>query len=129
MSRHHPNRTNYFNLSTQSDKSGPKYAKGVPAFFIFITVFFQCSVAFAGIETIPAGSKIINMGVTPQTQANGLKPYGLVYALLQNNTPIKWVINPNKIKDGIDFTHNGISYKGSAFVISAELVTSTVNSI
>ncbi len=35
-------------------------------------------------ETIGTGSFIINMGVTPQTINNGLKPYGLVYDLLKN---------------------------------------------
>ncbi|MBP8042458.1 MAG: hypothetical protein KAZ36_11175, partial [Bacteroidales bacterium] len=40
---------------------------------------------------IPAGSFIINMGVVPQTVANGLTPYGLVYALLQLKCPVDWV--------------------------------------
>src|SRR5690349_16335462 len=85
--------------------------KAFVASILFISFLFCCTNIFAAVETIPAGSKIINMGVTPQTTANGLKPYGLVYALLKNNTTVKWVINPNKVKDGIDFTHNGISYK------------------
>jgi hypothetical protein len=77
-------------------------------------------VSFAAIETIPTGSKIINMGVSPQTVANGLKPYGLVYALLKQNIPIKWVINQYKVKDGVDFSHNGVDYKASAFIIAAD---------
>ena len=61
-----------------------------------------------GNQTIPAGSKIIDMGVTPQTVANGLKPYGLVYDLVKNyKVPVKWIINSGKVKDGIDFSHNG----------------------
>ena len=36
------------------------------------------------VETLSTGSYIINMGVVPQTEANGLKPYGLVYDLLKN---------------------------------------------
>lgn len=79
-------------------------------------------------ETIPAGSFIINMGVTPQTDANGLKPYGMVYDLLENyQVPIKWVINPAKAKDGTDFTFNGVDYKGGTFIIPAEYRTATVN--
>jgi hypothetical protein len=96
---------------------------------LIVLCLLLSSKTFAGAETIPTGSKIINMGVTPQTTANGLKPYGLVYALLQNNTPVKWIINQNKVKDGIDFTHNGVNYKGSAFIISAEFITSAVNTI
>ncbi len=80
-------------------------------------------------ENIPAGSFIINMGVLPQTIGNGLKPYGLVYDLVKNNgVPIKWVINPMKVKDGIDFSHNGIDYRGGTFIIPAPYRTSAVNS-
>src|SRR6186713_1274688 len=80
-------------------------------------------------ETIPTGSFIINMGVTPQTIGNGLKPYGLIYDLVKNNgVPIKWVINPAKVKDGIDFSHNGIDYRGGTFIIPAPYRTASVNS-
>lgn len=79
-------------------------------------------------ETLPTGSFIINMGVIPQTIGNGLKPYGLVYDLTKNySTPVKWVINQTKVKDGIDFSHNGIDYKGSAFIIPADYRTASVN--
>src|SRR6478736_6459835 len=79
-------------------------------------------------ETIPTGSFIINMGVTPQTIGNGLKPYGLIYDLVKNDgVPIKWVINPGKVKDGIDFSHNGIDYRGGTFIIPAPYRTSAVN--
>jgi len=79
-------------------------------------------------ETIPTGSFIINMGVTPQTIGNGLKPYGLIYDLIKNNgVPIKWVINPAKVKDGIDFSHNGIDYRGGTFIIPAAYRTPGVN--
>lgn len=81
-----------------------------------------------GNQTIPAGSKIIDMGVTPQTIANGLKPYGLVYDLVKNyNVPVLWAINPSKAKDGTDFVQNGITYKGGPFIIKAGYLTSAVN--
>jgi len=83
----------------------------------------------AQVETIPTGSRIINMGATTQTVANGLKPYGLVYALLQNNVPVKWVINTSKSKDGVDFIHNGVSYKTGAFIITAPYLNTTINSL
>ncbi|HXR82638.1 MAG TPA: hypothetical protein VN763_17045, partial [Saprospiraceae bacterium] len=68
------------------------------------------------------------MGIVPQTVGNGLKPYGMLYDLIRNfNVPIKWVINPSKIKDGIDFTHNGTNFSGGPFIIPAEYRTSAVN--
>ena len=81
-----------------------------------------------GPETLSSGSFIVNMGITPQTLGKGLKPYGMIYDLLKNNgVPIKWVINPAKPKDGIDFTYNGVDYKGGTFIIPAEYRTSGVN--
>jgi hypothetical protein len=78
-------------------------------------------------DTINTGSYIINMGVTPQTIGNGLKPYGLVYDLVRNyKVPVRWVINPNKAKDGIDFSHNGVDYKGSAFIIEEEYLDNAI---
>jgi len=40
------------------------------------------------------------MGVMPQTAANGLKPFGLLYSLVMSNQiPVAWAINPNKVTD------------------------------
>jgi hypothetical protein len=84
--------------------------------------------ANAALETISTGSYVINMGITPQTVGNGLKPYGMIYDLLKNyNVPIRWVINPAKVKDGIDFSHNGIDYRGGPFIVPAEYRTADVN--
>jgi hypothetical protein len=82
-------------------------------------------------ETIPTGSFIINMGVTPQTENNALKPYGLIYAILnlKVGTEIKWVINTTKAKDGIDFSHNGVDYRSGAFIIPAQYRTTAVNAL
>ena len=78
-------------------------------------------------ETIPIGSFIINMGIAPQTFANGLKPYGMIYDLTTNyNVPVKWVINSSKIKDGNDFWHNSVNYRGGAFIIPAIYINSNV---
>jgi len=78
---------------------------------------------------IPAGSFIINMGVVPQTVANGLKPYGLIYALLQIKCPVDWVINQSKTKDGTDFTYSGVAYKGGPFIIRTLYRTAAVNAL
>ena len=75
---------------------------------ILSVILFSVSIGAAAQTTtnvtIPAGSFIINMGVLPQTVANGLKPYGLVYELLANGCPVDWVINGSKVKDGADFS-------------------------
>ncbi len=94
-----------------------------------LTVLFGAtSSASAANETITAGSFIINMGVVPQTVANGLKPYGLIYELINNhNVPIKWAINPNKSTGGVDFTYNGTDYKGGPFIVPAEYRNAAVN--
>lgn len=84
--------------------------------------------ATAQTETLSTGSYIINMGITPQTQTNALKPYGLMYDLLKNNNvPIKWVISQTKVKDGADFTYNGVQYKGGTFIIPAVFRSAAVN--
>ncbi|MFD2164207.1 hypothetical protein ACFSJU_17490 [Paradesertivirga mongoliensis] len=92
-------------------------------------IFLVCSFkSFAGIERISKGSFIVNLGISPQTKANGLKPYGLVYDLLQNfNAPVKWAINSSKSKDGIDFTYNNTPYRSGSFIVLAQYRTAEVN--
>lgn len=76
---------------------------------------------------IKEGSIIIDMGVSPQTESNALKPYGLVYALIAEHfTPVYWSINPNKSKDGIDFTIDGQDFSGGPFIVSADYLTTAV---
>jgi gliding motility-associated-like protein len=83
---------------------------------------------------VKSGSFIVNMGVTPQTFANGLRPYGMIFDLVRNhNVPVKWVIRPGKQFDPLngivekDFTYNGVDYKGGPFIIDAEFRTAAVN--
>ena len=95
-------------------------------FALSTSSFVQAQTNYEGFNT---GSYIINMGVVPQTQANALKPYGLVYALLKANIPVKWVINPDKTSDGIDFSHNGKNYSGGPFLIPVEFRTAAVDAI
>src|SRR5438045_3857945 len=86
--------------------------------FIFLAVVLLGKAASAQNEVFTSGSFIINMGATnPNTVANGLKPYGLIYDLLRNyQVPIKWVVNTSKVKDGIDLSYNGTPFKGGTFV-------------
>ena len=94
--------------------------------FLFILLYAPAS--YAANETIASGAFVVNMGITPQTVGNGLKPYGMIYDLVKNyNVPVRWIINPAKAKDGIDFSHNGIDYKGGPFIIPAEFRTAAVD--
>jgi Bacterial Ig domain/Secretion system C-terminal sorting domain/Bacterial cadherin-like domain len=100
------------------------------AYMLFCSICLLANKGFAQTETLASGSFIINMGATnPNTIANGLKPYGLVYDLMRTHkVPVKWVISQTKLKDGADFTYNGIQYKGGTFIIPAEFRTAAVNS-
>lgn len=92
--------------------------------------FLLCTAySFAQTETFSTGSFIINMGTTnPNTINNGLKPYGLIYDLIRNyQCPVKWIISQTKGKDGIDFTYNGVGFRGGTFIIPKEFRTPAVN--
>ena len=108
----------------ESQRSNCRYYI-ILAFAVF-TLSFNAS---AQSETLSTGSFIINMGATtPNTIANGLKPYGMIYDLIRNyNVPVKWVISQTKVKDGVDFTYNAVQYKGGTFIIPAEYRSATVN--
>ena len=83
--------------------------------------------ASAGTEVLDSGSFIIDMGIVPQTLKNGVVPYGMVYDLVRNySTPVKWIIEPTKAKDGTDFTYSGVAYKGGPFIIPAEYISSSI---
>jgi len=75
-------------------------------------------------EVIGKGSYAVNMGITPQTNANALKPYGFIYELLTKYPiEIKWVINPDKKKDGIDFTLGEEVFRSGSFIIPVSYIT------
>ena len=89
--------------------------------------------------TFQKGSCIIDMGVVPQTYGNGLKPYGLLYQLLNvSKVPVYWAIRSNKSfenpaskVDETDFTVDARAFKGGAFIIPAAYlsqVQSVINS-
>ena len=97
---------------------------------LMLGFFFYINTISAGIEPVPIGSFIVNMGVVPQTYANGLKPWGMVWNLIHNyKVPVKWVINQGKTKDGIDFTYNGTDFKGGPFIILKKYRTAAVDSV
>ena len=81
-------------------------------------------------------SGAVSNGATRQTIGQGLKPYGLVYALLKAKVEVDWVINTSKAQidqtlgnAGIDFTFDcdgsgsryiSKNYRTGAFVIPKE---------
>ncbi|NNK90652.1 MAG: hypothetical protein HKO89_08605, partial [Saprospiraceae bacterium] len=85
---------------------------------------------------VPAGSLIIDMGVVPQTIANGLKPYGLIFELINSyGVTVLWVIDQNKMSDkntgfdDIDFSYNGQDFKGGPFIVPATFRTPEINAV
>ncbi|MCB0522249.1 MAG: SprB repeat-containing protein [Lewinellaceae bacterium] len=93
-----------------------------------ILLVISSSSIFSQPETMASGSFIVNMGISPQTTANALKPYGLVYDLTKNyQVPVKWSIEPSKAKDGADFIYSGVTFRGGTFIIPAEFRTAAVN--
>ena len=101
-------------------------------FAILIAVFFYCYLtgfAQTKTEVISRGSYAVNMGITPQTPANALKPFGFIYELLKEYpVEIKWIINPDKPKDGIDFKIGEMDFRSGSFVIPVSYLTDTVKS-
>ena len=92
--------------------------------FLLLLFFTFSSLLNAQTRIISSGSVIINMGIIPQTYGNALKPYGLVYNFLTvQKVPVIWSINPTKIKDGIDFTVDGIDFKGGPFIIENQFAS------
>src|ERR1043165_467453 len=107
------------------DSARRKYPAIVWGAVLFLTTTAK---VLATDVTFAPGAYIIDMGVMPQTAANGLKPYGLIYQLVVNNqVPVSWAINPNKVTDknpavtveGVDFVLNGKIYRGGPFIIPA----------
>ncbi|HEY9186141.1 MAG TPA: OmpA family protein [Salegentibacter sp.] len=67
------------------------------------------------------------MGERPQSHQNALKPYGLLYELLKNHeVDVKWIINPDKEKDGIDFSCREMDYRSGAFLVPVSYLTAGV---
>jgi hypothetical protein len=85
---------------------------------------------FAADQVFVPGAYIIDMGRSPQTVANGLKPYGLIYDLMRNaQVPVYWAIRPGKLKDGVDFTADGKDCRGGSIIISAEFAADAIATI
>ncbi|MBS4044149.1 MAG: tandem-95 repeat protein, partial [Chitinophagaceae bacterium] len=97
------------------------------AFLVVVLLLIFSFTSEAANETFSTGSVIINMGQSPQTIANSLKPYGAIYDLIRNyQVPIKWVIAQGKAKDACDFIYNSQAFKGGTFIIPKEFISSAV---
>ena len=106
---------------------------------LFAIVPGRAATPAATTTTYAAGAYIVDMGQSPQTKANALKPYGFLYQVLaKRNLPVDWVIADGKVggnagngkADGVDFSASVLpnrtgsatskTYRSSAFVIRAE---------
>ena len=115
-------------LSFCTEAFGVKMNWGVNVTLLILLFLLSGNKSFSQTIAITKGSYVINMGVTPQTVNNALRPYGLLYELFSvHKVPVIWSINPSKMKDGNDFSHNGKDYKGGTFIIQKEFRTSAVN--
>ena len=100
--------------------------------FLLIIIVFLCAESSAQkrLEILSRGSYAVNMGVIPQTPSNALKPYGFIYDLLKNYPmEIKWVINPNKEKDGTDFKLDQEEFRSGSFVIPVSYITPALKEV
>ncbi|MDD3878349.1 MAG: HYR domain-containing protein, partial [Bacteroidales bacterium] len=101
--------------------------KGFYFVFFILALSGMTTNAQNPVKLFMPGSYIIDMGQTPQTNANGLKPYGLVYQLIiVEGIPVNWAISSTKTKDGIDFTADGKNYSGGSFIIKADRISPSV---
>ena len=92
---------------------------------VFILFAFAKANVFAQLPDLPTsatfyqptsmatGSYVIAMDNTNQGTGGFFneKAYGLLVYLLNNNVKLKWVIQPGKAKDGIDFTVNATLFQ------------------
>jgi uncharacterized repeat protein (TIGR01451 family) len=97
----------------------------------------------AALELIPSGSLVIPMDNSLQNigAAFNLKAYGAVQQLLWAGIPVKWVIQPGKAKDGIDFTATAArlypsglaaasrSFSGGPFVVHRDFAVTAKSTI
>lgn len=97
--------------------------------------------AITGAYIIDAGA--LSAGATKQTIAQGIKPYGLIYALVKAKVPVEWVINRDKAAisqtlgnaapdftfdcDGSGATYASKNYKSGAFIIPKEFAAQAKN--
>jgi len=85
------------------------------------------SALVARMDTIKAGSFIVDMGVLPQTIGNSLKPFGFINDMIRNqHIPVEWVINPDKTLYGADFELGGKEYKGGPFIVKYEYIDNVI---
>ena len=82
------------------DIKTPKNSNFIKYVLLSLVLFAYANSANATTyQTIPAGSYVIDMGVVPQTNENGLRPYGLVFELIKNQgVAVQWSLNPKQVE-------------------------------
>ncbi len=99
---------------------------------IAFSLLFLIIIESSNAESFQKNSYIISMGEQPQTYANALGAYGLVYDLvIRDEIPVYWIIKNGKVLFGEDFNttvydpNGGVkirSYSAGSFVIPAVYV-------
>lgn len=80
-----------------------------------LAVAVTAAAAAAHADTFDVGTLIVPMDTTYQ-DSGMLKAYGLVYELLRNGVPVRWVILPGKTVGQADFTASAMNVKTSAAI-------------
>ncbi|MDD3876444.1 MAG: HYR domain-containing protein, partial [Bacteroidales bacterium] len=126
---------NYLQKNQYKFKAYQLFIKKITSSFVVFSLVLMIGLIFISsalkaqnpMVTFAQGSYIIDVGSLTQTNANGLKPYGLLYQLITvDGIPVSWAINSSKAKDGVDFTAEGKDYRGGPFIISAEHVNAAI---
>jgi len=73
------------------------------------------SASTASAEEFAPGTLIIPMDTTYQDHGM-LRAFGLVYKLLSNNIPVRWVIRAGKAPQGVDFTASATDLQSNATI-------------
>src|SRR5262249_31632328 len=71
----------------------------------------------AAADDFAAASLIIPMDTTYQ-DTGMLRAYGLIYELLRNGVPVRWVIKTGKTFQGVDFTASATDHQTNAAIVA-----------
>ncbi|MBI5534872.1 MAG: DUF11 domain-containing protein [Deltaproteobacteria bacterium] len=71
--------------------------------------------AAASADTFAPGTLVVPMDTTYQDQGM-LRAFGLVYKLLSQNIPVRWVIRNGKAYQGVDFTTSAVDLQTNAAI-------------
>ena len=100
----------------------PKFTRSPSALLGYLLLTLcHVPVGFTEPTAFEPGAYIVDLGRTPQTEANALRPYGMVYEIVGERIPVSWAFSEDKVSNNeIDFVADNQAYRSSAFIISAD---------